>query len=240
MVDNDTSSMGHSTFDQILVDIDFASPLSGDVALMVGDHSWTQPLDFEVLPLYYWKFFATSHLASECSFSHRQGAPTWWKGATLDHLTVYASEGHSDDSNTTQLDLQFYSLDTSVLTTLAQALVAPLQSMKTPFDMSPAHSMLNDLKFVDPNDSIAWIVDRHRRNGKSSLPPASSLVLGSDVFVPPWLGLCLFSFYRISLFSWCKMEYWTLVTPHPGERKEVTRMIFTWGYFTFKRGAWIH
>lgn len=35
----------------------------------------------------------------------------------------------------------------------------------------------------------------------------------------------------------CKVENWTLVTPHLGERKDVTRMIFTWGkIYIQKRG----
>lgn len=85
MVDDVIIFMGH-----ILVDIDISPPLPGDVVLMVGDRPWTQPLDFEGLPFRCKKCFATSHSTSNCSLLHHKGVATWWKDATLDHLTIYA------------------------------------------------------------------------------------------------------------------------------------------------------
>lgn len=49
-VDDATTSMGHSTFALLLIDIDISLALPMDVVLMVGDKPWAQPLDYEGLP----------------------------------------------------------------------------------------------------------------------------------------------------------------------------------------------
>lgn len=91
--------MGHTTFARILVDIDISLPLPGDVVLMVGDRPWTQLLNFEGLPFRCRKCFSTGHLASDCSISRHKGAATWWKDATVDHLTIHAAESDLDGSS---------------------------------------------------------------------------------------------------------------------------------------------
>lgn len=75
-MDDATSSMDHTTFVCILVDIDISSPLPGDVVLMVGDRPWTQLLDFEGLPFRCRKCFSMGHHASDCSISRHKGVAT--------------------------------------------------------------------------------------------------------------------------------------------------------------------
>lgn len=102
-VNEATSSMDHTTFARILVDIDISSPLSGDVVLMVGDRPWSQLLDFEGLPFCCRRCVSTGHLSSNCSISQHKGVSPWWKNATVDHLTINALDfapagsSHEDD-----------------------------------------------------------------------------------------------------------------------------------------------
>lgn len=114
--------MDHTTFSCILVDIDISSPLLGDVVLMVGDRPWTQLLDFQGLPFCYRIFFSMGHLASNCSISRHKGVATWWKDATIDHLTIHDVDPDSDD----------FSQEVEVPPTTVNSIMAPPALVESP------------------------------------------------------------------------------------------------------------
>lgn len=58
---------GHTTFSCILMDINASKDFPWDIVLLVGDRPWTQTLNYEGCPFF---FFATRHLTLDCPSSH--------------------------------------------------------------------------------------------------------------------------------------------------------------------------
>lgn len=87
-VDEGSVNFLHTTYAQILVEMDLSKDLPVEAILKAPSGDWKQNLDYEGVPFRCGKCFNTSHVVDQCSKHKRESQATWWKEVSPQYYSV--------------------------------------------------------------------------------------------------------------------------------------------------------
>ncbi|XP_057866205.1 uncharacterized protein LOC131073721 [Cryptomeria japonica] len=88
MVDIDSSSLLHSTYACLLVEMDISKGLPVEILIKTSKGSWVQSLNYERTPFRCRRSFQTGHVVAQCDRDRMPREASWWKDAIVQHYTV--------------------------------------------------------------------------------------------------------------------------------------------------------
>ena len=104
LVDEGSSNLLHSTYAQILVEMNISLGLPADIEIKTSNGSWFQPLDYEGIPFRCRRCHQVGHLAAKCSKVRVQRESSWWKNSEEQHYTVVKKvEGGEEKKSFSQI-----------------------------------------------------------------------------------------------------------------------------------------